>query len=292
MMLEGRILAVHSAWCVVWSQGRTFRCALRGRLRKADSEVLAGDLVEISHASGDTWVIERVHPRRNALVRPPVANVDQVVLVTAVTAPPADHVYIDTILVHLEAREIDGLICINKCDVEEPSAIARLQEVYRRAGYPCVVTSAVTGQGLGELASRMEGKTTVLAGASGVGKSKIISSMLGMELLTGDLSKHGRGRHTTKWVTLFQVGSSGFLADTPGFSKIDPVDCEPHELSYYFREMAGLAPKCRFPRCLHMSESGCKVKEALDRGDIAPQRYESYLELLEECIERMKHRYE
>jgi len=282
---------VHSRECSVAFGDEVFRCSLRGKLRLSEFGILAGDLVQVS-LEGRNYIVEEVLPRRNFLVRPPVANVDQVIVVSAVTEPPVDFLYIDRILVQLEFNEIEGVLCVNKEDLEDPEGICKVVEVYEKAGYPCVITSAVTGFGLERLASYMEGKVTVLAGQSGTGKSKILSSLLGVGLLTGDLSKSGRGRHTTKWVTLCRAKGAGYVADTPGFSRLDLVPCEPEELSYYYREFRPYAPLCHFPRCLHKTEDLCAVKEALGEGKIHPERYRNYLALIEECVERARRKYQ
>jgi len=289
--LKGRVLAVHSSECTVALGEKTQSCKFRGRLRQEDTEICAGDVVEVSQVNGG-FIVEKVLPRKNILIRPPVANVDQVVVVTAISKPPLDLLYIDRVLVHLEAQDISGIICVNKHDIEKAEDIEKVVRIYSSAGYPCVVTSAVTGYGMNNLAQYMEEKVTVLAGQSGTGKSKILSTLLGVGLLTGNLSRLGRGRHTTKGVKLFRTKQDGFVADTPGFSKIDLFEVEPHELGYYYPEMSRHAPSCHFPRCLHRTETRCAVKNAVDEGKIARERYENYLILLEECVERAKRRYE
>lgn len=289
--MEGRVTAVHSSYCLVWAKGKTLRCSLRGRLRHTRVQVTPGDLVRVSRRDGEN-LIEEVLPRKNFLIRPPVANVDRVVVVTAVTRPPIDLTYIDRILVHVESQDIDAVVCFNKADIEDPEEILRLQTIYRKAGYEVAVTSALSGEGLPDLIKKMKGKNVVLAGASGVGKSKILSAIADKEISTGRLSKIRRGRHTTKGVTLYPVEGGAFIADTPGFSRLRIVECEPFALGYYYREMIELAPLCYFPRCLHKTEESCAVREALLEGKIAPERYETYLTLLDECVEREKHKYE
>jgi ribosome biogenesis GTPase len=288
--LEGRVTAVHSSYCLVWVGGETVRCSLRGRLRHGSVQVIPGDLVRISRKK-DQGLVEEVLPRKNSLIRPPVANIDRVVVVTAVTHPPIDLVYVDRILVHLESQDIDAVVCFNKVDIEDPDEVRRLSAVYEKAGYEVARTSAVTAEGLSDLVQRMQGRNVVFAGASGVGKSKILSSVTERDISTGRLSKIRRGRHTTKGVTLYPVEGGAFVADTPGFSRLDIVDCEPFSLGYYYREMIELAPLCHFPRCLHKTEELCAVREALAEGAIAPERYETYLSLLDECIEREKRKY-
>ena len=282
---------MQSSTCVAALGERNVTCLFRGRLKLEDVAIYPGDFVELEEKQGGYQIL-RVAERKNFLIRPAVSNVDQVVVVTAITEPPLDLLYLDRLLVHLESRGIDAVLCINKSDIEDKEAISRVRAIYERAGYPVAVTSAATGEGLLGLVQGMQGKNVVLAGASGVGKSRILSFLLKTNLVVGDLSSKGRGRHTTKGVTLYRAGESGFLADTPGFSKLDVVDCRPEELSYYYREMADLVPLCHFPRCLHKTEDQCAVKRALAEGKIGEERYKTYLALLEECQIKEKHKYE
>ncbi len=289
--MEARILAVHSAYCEAAAGTRTVRCSFRGRLRRESADVYAGDLVVLQD-KGKDLVIDRVLQRKNLLPRPAVANVDEAIVVTAITRPPIDLLYVDRLLVHLESQDIEAVVCVNKTDIEDGREVARVRAIYEKAGYPTAETSAVTGFGLSGLVSAMQGKNVVLAGASGVGKSKILSALLEKELETGTLSRMSRGRHTTKGVTLYRVGETGFLADTPGFSRLDVIDCEPENLSYYYREMTELVPLCHYPRCLHKTEDLCEVRKALSEGRIGEERYRNYLSLLVESQERGKRKYE
>lgn len=274
------------------SSGKVFRAVMRGKLRLLNEKVLAGDIVDIRpEPDGKTCRIEKILPRKNELLRPPLANVDQVIVVTAISKPPCDLLYIDRVLVQIESLGIEGVVCINKEDLENPLEIQKVKEIYQKAGYRCLVTSAALGTGLSEFVSILRGKVTVLAGQSGVGKSRLLSSLLGEGLLTNELSRFGRGRHTTKWVSLFRGPGDGFIADTPGFSRLDLVPCEPEELGSYFKEFRQYLGSCYFPRCLHKTENPCGIKEAVERGDIARERYENYLSLLDEAIEMDKLKY-
>ncbi len=289
--LTGRVLSVHSSECKVAIGEDVVSCAFRGRLRLAYSQVHTGDFVRVSQSKG-TYVIDEIVTRKNLLSRPHVANVDQAIVVTAISQPPLNLVYIDRILVQLEFEGIDGVICVNKQDIENEDEIKKVVRIYTQAGYPCIVTSAITGYGLDDLAELFHGKVTVFAGQSGTGKSELISAIMGVKLLTGKLSQGMRGRHTTRWVKLFQAPGDGFVADTPGFSRLDLVDVEPHELGFLYPEIAEHALLCHFPRCIHKTESKCQVRNALSLGKIAPERYGNYLMLLEEAIERARARYE
>jgi ribosome biogenesis GTPase len=285
------VLSVHSSECRVDLGEEVVSCAFRGRLRLGYSQVHTGDIVHISR-SADTCVIEGIAERKNLLVRPPIANVDQAIVVTAITEPPLDLAYIDRILVQLEYEDIQGVVCINKQDIEDEDEIARVEKIYSDAGYQCVVTSAVTGYGLDKLSDLFRDKVTVFAGQSGVGKSKLISALMGVKLLTGELSQGSRGRHTTKWVNLIQTPGNGYVADTPGFSRLDLADVEPHELSLLYPEFREHALSCHFPRCLHKTESRCMVLDALRKGQVPQERYDNYLMFLEELIERARRKYE
>lgn len=285
------MLSVHSSECKVAIGGKVVSCIFRGRLRLGCSQVHTGDLVRVTQSKG-TYVIDEIVNRKNLLLRPPIANVDQAIVVTAITQPPLELAYVDRILVQLEFEEIDGVICINKQDIENEDAISKVVQIYTTAGYRCIVTSAKTGYGLDELAQLFHGKVTVFAGQSGTGKSELISAIVGVQLLTGELSHGLRGRHTTRWVKLLQAPGDGYIADTPGFSRLDLVDVEPHELGFLYREIEGYALLCHFPRCLHKTESKCEVRKALSSGKISPERYSNYLMLLEEAIERARTKYE
>ncbi|HHY69841.1 MAG TPA: ribosome small subunit-dependent GTPase A [Bacillota bacterium] len=286
--MTGRILAVHSAECEVALEDKVVSCIMRGRLKAKDSSVYAGDIVTVSCLDGQ-YVIEEVHERRNLLIRPPVANVDQGILVTAVTQPPMSYLYMDRVLLQMEYEGVRGVVCVNKQDIEDPYEIERIVQVYSSAGYECVVTSALTGYGLEKLASILDDKVTVFAGQSGVGKSKLIGSLIGVDVLIGDLSNKGRGRHTTRWVKIFPIGDNGFVADTPGFSRIDLVPVEPHELGFLFPDIGKYAELCHFPRCLHKTEDKCAVKDAVSDGKISLQRYQSYINLLDEAMEQRRY---
>jgi len=289
--MEARILSVHSAYCEAAVGTRTVRCSFRGRLRRDSVDVRAGDMVALLE-NGDDLRIDKVLPRKNVMVRPAVANVNQVIVVTAITEPPLDLTYLDRLLVHLESSSIEGVVCVNKTDIEDQEQVSRVLRIYTQAGYTSVATSAITGEGLPELIAAMQGKAVVLAGASGVGKSKLLSAILNREIETGTLSRLSRGRHTTKGVNLYRIGESGFLVDTPGFSRMDVITCEPSKLSYYYREMAELVPLCHYPRCLHKTEELCEVRKGLSEGRIGEERYRTYLSLLEECQDKERRKYE
>ena len=232
-----------------------------------------------------------VYPRRNELVRPAVANIDQALVVFAVTRPSPHFNLLDRFLVMMESKEIPVILCFNKEDIASDPQVAELKEIYARCGCPLLFTSARSGQNLNQLAEVLKDRTTVIAGPSGVGKSSIINILqpeANME--TGAISsKIERGKHTTRHTELFPVGDDAYIMDTPGFSSLYVNDFEKEELKQYFPEFAPFEGTCRFHGCDHIHEPGCGVKEALEKGLIHKVRYKSYMEMYEEL--KNKRRY-
>lgn len=284
-MPEGRVVRSHSNVHYVDIGGEVLECRPRGRLRYLEESVLTGDLVKVSRAGPGLGAIDEVLPRRNVLARPHVANIDQVVVVFAFHEPELDLGLVDRFLVLASASELDAALCLNKTDLATPAEVAAVRAVYEALGYPLVTASAVLGQGLAELRGRLAGKTSVLAGPSGVGKSSLLNALdPGLGLRTGEVSrKVRRGTHTTRHVALIDVGGGGLVADTPGFTQLDLANMKPSDVAWHFPEIAELAPGCRFRGCFHRAEPGCRVKEAVAAGDMDPGRYERYLSLLGEA---------
>ena len=292
--LEGVVLSgLAGFYTVRTDDGRTWQCQARGKVRKADV-VLGGDRVVLTPVDAERAVIERVLPRRNRLTRPPVANVTLLVAVLALSRPDPDLQLLDRLLVMAEAAGLEPLVCFNKADLVAPERAEELASLYRTAGYPVVVTSARTGQGIPELASRLRHHVATLGGPSGVGKSALLNALCpGTGQATGEVSQRlGRGRHTTRAVRLLPLPGGGVVADTPGFSRLELAGVQARRLSSLMRDIAGLAPGCAFgSRCLHQGEPGCAVQAALEAGTLAPSRYAHYRRLLEELVEMEARRY-
>lgn len=270
---------------VLTDQGKIVTCRLRGRLRLEDERVLVGDRVKIT-CSDREGVVEEVLPRSNTLIRPPIANVDQVMVVAAAAQPDPIPLLFDRILVHVEKAGLKAFLVINKVDLA-PDAAEELKEYYQTAGYPVLLASAAQGRGLEEVRECLKGRITTLAGPSGVGKSSLINALApGFSLETGDISeKLRRGRHTTRTVSLLALPWGGLIADTPGFSRLEMIDIEVEDLQYMFPEFEPYHSECQFRGCLHRHEPNCRVKEAVADGAIARQRYEHYLLFLDEVEE-------
>ncbi|NLE89669.1 MAG: ribosome small subunit-dependent GTPase A [Dehalococcoidales bacterium] len=285
-MREGIIVRAYAGFYYVKVDPEIWECKVRGRLRLNREKILPGDRVEVSETAPGKGVIERILPRTRELLRPAVANVQQVVVVMSLTQPEPNLGLLDRLLVLIEAEKMDPLIVFNKVDLVTEEVKRDLVELYRQAGYPVVATSACTGTGINELQGYLQGQISILAGPSGVGKSSLLNAVQpGLALRTGMVSqKIGRGRHTTRYVELLPLEAGGLVADSPGFSVLTLPRMKREELSSYFREMDELTGGCRFNSCLHRSEPDCVVKQARQEGRIDERRYQSYITLLQEVI--------
>ena len=258
------------------------RCRASAKLRR-DGVLAAGEYVTLRVTGSGGYILERL-PRRNGLIRPAIANIDQLVILCSQAPPVTDPYLIDKVTVVALYQGIRPIILLNKCDLD-PSG--ELYDAYQKAGFPVVRASAVTGEGVEELTAMLAGKISAFTGNSAIGKSSIlnrIDSRFGLQV--GDMSeKIARGRHTTRHVELLRLENGGLVADTPGFSTFDAVRMEKltrENLQHYFPELEPYFARCRFSDCRHIKEPGCLVREAVERGDIARSRYESYCKLYEE----------
>ncbi|PRO65331.1 ribosome small subunit-dependent GTPase A [Alkalicoccus urumqiensis] len=289
-MPKGRIVKSLSGFYYVESDGEIFQCRARGNFRNRGITPIVGDWVEYEAENKTDGYIMEVHDRSSSLRRPPVANVDQAVIVSAVEHPAFSTLILDKLLVHTEAAGMDAVIVITKKDLGVTEDIEEACLVYRQLGYPVILTAHSEGAAE-ELRSFLEGKVSVFAGQSGVGKSTLLNTLhpeLGIE--TGEVSKSlKRGKHTTRHVELIPI-EGGYVADTPGFSSLDFSGIEEEVLSHYFPEMAERINDCRFRGCRHLNEPGCEVQAAVEQGDIASFRYKNYKQFHEE-ISSQKRRY-
>ncbi len=275
MNLEGRIIKSVGGIFEVETADGSYSCKARGVFRSKGISPYTGDFVRISAEENAEPVIKEILPRKNEIVRPPMANLDGVLLVISACEPYPNAYVIDKLIAVFESKGIETVPVFTK---QDKSDSAELIEVYEKLGYRCFRTDNTTGQGTSEIKEYINGKTVALIGNSGVGKSSLINCIF-PELVreTGEISKKlGRGRHTTREVILYRLGD-GYIADTPGFSTVEVnryIDIPKEELKYCFREFCGA--ECRFANCVHLKEAGCTIREKLKNGEIAKSRYESY----------------
>lgn len=290
-MIVGVLLKGYGGFYYVFAEDQVWECSLRGRFRVQDQDFLPGDRVEILPEGENKATIEAVEPRRNALSRPAIANVDQALLVFAMTSPKPDLNLLDRLLIQVTDAEIVPILVFTKLDKYEAPLTASsegptITDVYRQIGYTVFEISSATGQGIEEVKAHLVDKVSVLAGPSGAGKSSLFNALSpGKKLKTGEISlKSKRGRHTTRHVELM-VCAGGLVADTPGFSVLFLPNMKRAELAGCFPEFALRRRQCRFSSCLHDKEPNCAIKAALESGDISAGRYEHYLIFLQEVIE-------
>ncbi|WP_170007011.1 ribosome small subunit-dependent GTPase A [Bacillus fonticola] len=289
-MPRGTIRKAMSGFYYVKSDEGTFQCRGRGLFRKQNITPLVGDNVEFEADNQTEGVITSVAERENELARPPIANVDQAILVSSVKEPDFHTKLLDRFLVVIESKFILPIICFTKMDLiseENQEEIQKYIEDYQKIGYTCVQTSSEIDEGLEELLPYVKGKTSVVAGQSGVGKSSLLNALQpNLELKTDDISAAlGRGKHTTRHVELLEIGD-GLIADTPGFSSLDFQEIEKETLPHCFPEFVERASQCKFRGCSHQNEPKCAVKAAVENGEIPAYRYEHYKEFYQEIVDR------
>lgn len=261
-------------------------CTLRGRLRLEKQRVLVGDRVRISIQNGQ-GAVEHILPRQTELIRPPIANVEQVAAVFAVEKPLPSLVVLDRILIHAQLAGLEPMLVINKGDLNFRRA-EQLKAMYGDIPYPALITSAKEGWGFNSLKNLFQGRISTFAGPSGTGKSSLLNMLVpGLNLETQKLSTRAeRGKHTTRSVQLLPLPWGGYLADTPGFSQLSLAGNSAEDLQYAFPEMRKYLGLCQFRGCLHDQEPNCAVKQAVQAGTILSHRYEHYLLFLEEAALR------
>ncbi|MFR5601943.1 MAG: ribosome small subunit-dependent GTPase A [Lachnospiraceae bacterium] len=274
-------------------QGKIYSCKAKGVFRNRKIKPLVGDNVRFTVLDEETAEgnVDEILERKNELIRPAVANVDQALVIFSVASPTPNFNLLDRFLVMMEAQQVPVLICFNKLDLTEDKEMERLQNIYESAGYPVYFTSTYEGNGIEQIRSLVHGKTTVLAGPSGVGKSSLTNLLhpdAGME--TGSVSeKIQRGKHTTRHSQLFFVDEETYMMDTPGFSSMYIEDMAPEDLKHCFPEFAAYEDDCRFLGCVHMGEPVCGIKQAVQEEKISKSRYDNYRLLYQELKDKRRY---
>ena len=304
--MQGIVLRVYSDFIdVLTEDGQHWQCKVMGRLkrrRRLTTLIAAGDRVQIKPVDEEKrqGLITAILPRKRTLSRrrpgtaTPVedvilANPDEIMVVFAAAEPDPNLFLLDRFLVAAESSEIPCFIVINKIDLTGEDEARKIFGLYEDIGYQVFYVSAAQNLGVDALRKHLRDHITVVAGPSGAGKSSLINRIQpGLNLRVGELMRIGKGKHTTRWAQLYPLDSGGFIADTPGLRELGLWDIRPHELSDYFPEIRRHAPNCRFNDCTHITEPGCAVRAALERGEIHPHRWASYLQLFDEAENPIK----
>ena len=294
--MQGKIIkGIAGFYYVDVVESGIYECKAKGIFRKEKRKPLVGDNVEIEILNEEekTGKLVQIYERKNELIRPAAANVDQALVIFAVRQPDPNYVLLDRFLIAMEQQEIPVIICFNKSDLAKEQELEAMCRIYEGCGYHILTTSASCEEGIETVRELLEGKTTVVAGPSGVGKSSLTNLLqeeISME--TGEISKKlKRGKHTTRHSQLLTVGEHTYLMDTPGFSSMFVEGMEKEELRQFFPEFREYEGTCRFQGCVHVHEPGCLVKEAVEEGKLSSQRYENYVSFYEELKEKEKRRY-
>ena len=268
-----------------------YECKAKGIFRKQDIKPLVGDNVIIEVLDEDNRIgnITEILPRTSELIRPAAANVDQALVIFAITNPEPNFNLLDRFLVMMDYQNLPTVILFNKEDLAGDSEKERVKNIYRDCGCTLLFASAAKEQGLSEVREILMGKTTILAGPSGVGKSSLTNYLMQESTMeTGDVSRIGRGRHTTRHSEIFCMEKDSYICDSPGFTSLMLPDIEAGELRYYYPEFAWYEGKCRFNGCVHVNEPDCAVKSAVEEGIICRERYDSYLCLYDELKRKVR----
>ena len=281
--LEGTIIKGIGGFYYIEVADVIYECKARGIFRKNKISPLPGDRVKFSLNDGAENTIDEILPRRNVLIRPPIANIDRLFVVTSICEPKPNTLVIDKLIAIAEKNHIEPVVVITKSDLADSSD---LEEIYKTAGFETVVTSAETGEGAEKIKSLIEGHISAFAGNTGVGKSSLLNFIEPtLSLQTGEISdKLGRGKHTTRHIELFKV-CGGYIADTPGFSSIDFQNAEKilkDELPFCFREFEEYLGTCKFSTCSHTHDKGCRIVDAVIDGKIHISRHENYIAMYNE----------
>ncbi|MBS5065690.1 MAG: ribosome small subunit-dependent GTPase A [Hungatella hathewayi] len=291
--MTGKIIKGIAGFYYVHAGQQIYECKARGVFRNRKLKPLVGDNVEITVLDEETLEgnIDEILPRGNTLIRPAVANIDQALVVFAITHPSPNLNLLDKFLVMMERLEIPVTIVFNKIDLTDEVEINTYRSIYEPAGYRVLFASASDGEGMEDIRALIRGKTTVLAGPSGVGKSSltnILQPLAAME--TGAISeKIQRGKHTTRHSELFFVEKDTYMMDTPGFSSMYVEDMQAEELKNYFPEFEQYEEACKFLGCVHIGEKVCGVKDAVERGEVSRSRYENYRLFYQELKEKRRY---
>jgi ribosome biogenesis GTPase len=291
--MQGKIVKGIAGFYYVNAGNKTYECKAKGVFRKDNRKPLVGNdvLLKVLDEEKSLGNVEELLPRRSELIRPAVANVDQGMVIFAVTSPAPNLNLLDRFLIMMEQQKLPCLICFNKTDLDRDGLLEGYVKAYEKSGHEVLAVSAKEGLGMNSLRERLQGKTTTVAGPSGVGKSSLINLLLGERTMeTGSLSaKIDRGKHTTRHSELLRIDEDTYIFDTPGFSSLEIFDLEKEDLAAYYAEFEPFEKYCRFGGCSHVNEPVCGIRDAVKDGEIPRVRYENYCQLYEELKAKKKY---
>lgn len=288
--MQGKIIkGIAGFYYVHVEEHGIYECKAKGIFRKDHVKPLVGDdvIADILDEAQMLGNIREILPRKNALVRPAVANVDQALVIFAIVKPNPNFNLLDRFLIRMERQQLPTIICFNKQDIASAQEKEALQKAYETCGYRVCFVSALENEGLAQVRELLAGKTTTVAGPSGVGKSSLINQLAPKaNMETGAISeKIERGKHTTRHSEIIALGDATYIVDTPGFTSLDISEITKEELGNYYPEFVQYEPYCKFSGCAHISEPSCGVKNAVEEGKISRVRYENYKVLYQELKE-------
>lgn len=291
-MKQGRIIKALSGFYYVESQDKVYQCRARGQFRNKNLTPLVGDFCDFQIENEHEGYIMNLHARHNALVRPPICNIDQAFLVFSAKEPQMNMLFLNRFLLQIESLNIFPIIVISKTDLIQLDEFKTLMLPYKKAGYTVLYVSSENHEGLDDIRKMIQNKVSVFTGQSGVGKSSLLNALdIHLNIETNEISKSlGRGKHTTRHVELLKM-YGGYVADTPGFSSLE-LQLEPLEVASAYHDFSKLSSQCKFRGCLHDSEPHCAVKKAVEEGKISKERYEHYKIFLQEARELKERKYD
>lgn len=292
--MQGKIIKGIAGFYYVHVFGKgVYECKAKGAFRKDKKKPLVGDNVRIQILNEEEYLgnIEEILPRKSELIRPAVANIDQALVIFSIVKPQPNFNLLDRFLIMMEQQNIPCIICFNKADIDEENQGEEYEKIYQSCGYETLLVSAKKGKGIETLKEILKGKTTTVAGPSGVGKSSVINELQSeVQMETGSISlKIERGKHTTRHSELIAMEDNTYILDTPGFSSLGLFDMEKEDLARFYPEFAKYECYCKFGGCAHISEPVCGIREAVEDGEIPKLRYDNYKLLYEELRGRKKY---